>query len=114
MTNLEIQNNVLGLRIRLVYALKRILNPVFTPTGFKASWLLVLLAGLFWLVSVAHVFRNFLNTARDFNGAYGFVTTAFLNTGWIVQAISVGILAVGVFFAIDLYKTLLFSGRISK
>ncbi len=96
----DVRNAVLN-RVRTVYVIRRVLNLL----GFKLGWLVVLLFAFGWLVSVVNVLRNFLNTAKDFNGAYGFVTSAFLNADLVVQAISVGIVAVGVFLVLDLYKT---------
>lgn len=97
----DFKNAVLN-RVRTVYVIRRVLNLL----GFKLGWLVVLLLAFGWLVSVVNVLRNFLNTAKDFNGAFDFVTSAFLNADLVVQAISVGIVAVGVFFVFDLYKTL--------
>lgn len=98
----DFKNAVLN-RVRTVYVIRRVLNLL----GFKFGWLVVLLLAFGWLVSVVNVLRNFLNTAKDFNGAFDFVASAFLNTDLVVQAISVGIVAVGVFFVFDLYKTLM-------
>ena len=100
-TGQDFRNAVLN-RVRTVYVIRRVLNLL----GFKLGWLVVLLFAFGWLVSVVNVLHNFLNTAKDFNGAYGFVTSAFLNADLVVQAISVGIVAVGVFFLLDLYKTI--------
>lgn len=105
----DFRNAVLN-RVRTVYIIRRVLHLL----GFKLGWLVVLLLAFGWLVSVVNVLRNFLNTANDFNGAFNFVTSAFLNAELVVQAISVGIVAVGVFFVLDLYKTFMILRSVSK
>ncbi len=76
--------------------------------GLSVSGLLVCLGCLFWFVSILSVVKNFWAVSNDFGTAYGFVTDSFIHTSLIVQAVSLGIIAVGLYFIFDLYKTYLY------
>jgi p-aminobenzoyl-glutamate transporter AbgT len=60
---------------------------------------------MLWFVSILNVIRNFFAASDDFGSAYGFVTHSFTHTSFVVQTISVGILAVGAFLVVDLYRS---------
>lgn len=100
MPNQDLKTAVMN-RVWTVYIIRRILNML----GFKLGWLVILFAVLGWFVSVANIARNFIKSAEDVSSVYSFVTVAFINTGFVVQAVSLGIIAVGVFFVIDVYRT---------
>lgn len=91
-------------RVRFIYVIRKVLRPM----GLKVGGLLLLLVSLGWFVSMFSVARNFMASSRDLSSAYSFLTRAFLDTGFAVQAITLGIAAVGVFFTVDLYKTFIF------
>lgn len=88
-----------------MYIARKVLN----PRSLGVGWLLVGSGFLFWFVSIISVVRNFWYSSSDFGSAYGFVASSFSQTTLAVQAISVGIVAVSLFFAVDLYRAYLYN-----
>lgn len=97
-------------RVRMIYLARRVMQ----PRGLTIGTFVILLGCLFWFVSLLNVARNFWYSASDISSAYGFVSSAVVNTSFVVQAVLFGALAAGVFLAIDLYKTFLYSREEGK
>ena len=86
-------------RVYMVYLARKVANPF----SVKVALVLVLLAYLRQYVSIKHVLVNspsFMNPAEAFN----FFGHAFFNTTLAVEAITVGLVVVGVLFLRDAFR----------
>lgn len=94
-------------RIYFISSLRKILSPL----GLKATGVLMLFLMLQFSISMGDIISNLINVSKKFSDIDDFILGAFLNTGLLVQAISLAIVLLIIFFARDLYKGFSFSNN---
>jgi len=87
-----IEKNVLK-RVRVIFAIRKIFQPMFV----EVYVLILATSGLFYTSSVFNVFDNLTSSSRGPGDILSFFYGAFLNTEFIVQALSILILASALF-----------------
>lgn len=86
-------------RVYFIHLMKKITQPVVSEIVF----ILALIFGETFFVSFGDVYVN-AGTTDTLGGFFVFAVSAFLNTNFAVQAMTVGIAAASVFLSIHLYK----------
>ena len=96
--NLVLKESIMS-RVRFIYRMKSVATPLVAKFAVFAS--LVAIAG--FSVSLPNVLRNMPSLLDIGNFAHFFVA-AFINTKFVVQAMSLGTCAVLFFMARDIFK----------
>ncbi len=95
-------------RVHTIHAIQ----PLFSGTAFASLLLLVALWGIGREVWVAHVIQN-MSSLTDVIALERFIVAAFLNTGLLVQALSILTLAAAVWLVRDGVRSLEYARRIA-